>query len=125
MENPQADQTNNQARRVISRSVVSLLKEHVGRGPVKAKTYIHEDSVFVLMYDGHTVNEATLSDGGQPKAVASQRVKSSEAIHVHLTDVVEAETGRKVIGFMTSSQQEPSLLAYVFVLDSSELVTED
>jgi hypothetical protein len=39
--------------------------------------------------------------------------------------VVEAETGRKVIGFMTSSQQEPSLLAYVFVLDSSELVTED
>ena len=34
--------------RAISRSIVTLLKEHLGRGPVKAKTYIHEDSVLVL-----------------------------------------------------------------------------
>ena len=110
------------ARRAISRSVVSLLKEHLGRGPVKAKTYIHDDSVLVLMYEGHTVSEKTLSDGGQPNAVASQRVKSSEAIRERLIAVIEAETNRKVIGYMSSSQQEPSLLSYVFVLDSTDLL---
>ena len=69
----QPAQVSADARRAISRSVVSLLKEHLGRGPVKAKTYIHEDSVLILMYEGHTVSEETLSDVGQAEAVASQR----------------------------------------------------
>ena len=114
---PQTDVT-----RAISRSIVSLLKEHLGRGPAKAKTYIHEDSVVVLMYEGHTTGEETLLGGGEGEAVASQRVKSSEAIHDRLTAVVEAEMGRKVIGFMSSSQQDPSLIAYVFVLDTTDLL---
>jgi uncharacterized protein YbcI len=112
-------------RRAISRSVVTLLKENLGRGPTKAKTYVHEDSVIIVMYDGHTVNEETLSDAGEAEAVASQRVKSSEAIQESLTAVVEAETRRKVVGFMSSSQQEPSLISYVFVLDSTDLLDED
>ena len=112
-------------RRAISRSVVTLLKENLGRGPTKAKTYVHEDSVVILMYEGHTVSEETLNEGGEEKAVASQRVKASEAIHDQLTVVVEAETRRKVIGFMSSSQQDPSLISYVFVLDSTDLLDED
>lgn len=92
------------ARRAISRSVVSLLKEHLGRGPVKAKTYIHEDSVLVLMSDGHTTGEETLSEDGQGEAVASQRVKSSEAIRERLVAVIEAETGRRVVGY----EQQPA-----------------
>jgi uncharacterized protein YbcI len=112
-------------RRAISRSVVTLLKEHLGRGPLKAKTYVHEDSVVILMYEGHTVGEETLSDGGQGIAVARQRVRSSEAIRERLTAVVEVETRRKVIGYMSSSQQEPSLLCYVFVLDSTDLLQLD
>jgi uncharacterized protein YbcI len=109
-------------RRAISRSVVTVLKEHLGRGPVRAKTYLHEDSVLVLMFNGHTVAEDTLEAGGQAESVASQRVK---AIRGELTAIVEAETGRKVIGFMSSSQQHPSLLNLVFVLDSSELIAPD
>lgn len=118
-------QISGDTRRAISRSVVSLLKEHLGRGPVKAKTYVHDDSVVILMYEGHTTSEETLSDGGQAEAVASQRVRSSEAIHERLTAVIEVEMRRKVIGFMSSSQQEPSLLSYVFVLDSTDLMDED
>ena len=110
------------ARRAISRSVVGVLKEHLGRGPVKAKTYIHDDSVLVLMYDGHTKSEETLSKGGEEEEVASHRVKVSEAIRTNLTAVIEAEMGRKVVGYMSSSQQHPSLISYIFVLDSSDLL---
>lgn len=125
MTESQPAQLSGDTRRAISRSVVSLLKEHLGRGPVKAKTYVHEDSVIVLMYNGHTKGEQTLEEGGEELAVASQRVKSSEAIREPLTAVIEAEMRRKVIGYMSSSQQDPSLLSYIFVLDSSDLLAED
>lgn len=36
--------------------------------------------------------------------------------------IIERHTGRKVIGFMSSSQQAPSLIAQVFVLETSPLV---
>ena len=122
MSDPQSTGINPTAQRAISRSVVSVLKEHLGRGPVKAKTYINEDSVLVLMYEGHTTSEETLRKGGDENAVVSQRVKASEAIHGQLTAVIEAELGREVVGFMSSSQQQPSLISYVFVLDSHELL---
>lgn len=127
MQDPQHEQTGRlgDTRRAISRSVVTVLKEHLGRGPVKAKTYLHEDSVLVLMFNGHTVAEDTLGTEGEAKSVASQRVKASEAIRSRLTSIVEAETGRKVIGFMSSSQQDPSLLSLVFVLDSSDFISPD
>jgi hypothetical protein len=51
-------------------------------------------------------------------------VKASEAIHSQLTAIIEAELGREVVGFMSSSQQDPSLFSYVFVLDSSELLKD-
>ena len=126
MQNPE-QQTGRlgETRRAISRSIVTVLKEHLGRGPVKAKTYLHEDSVLVLMYNGHTVAEETLDAGGEAESVASQRVKASEAIRGELTAIVEAETGRKFIGFMSGSQQHPSLLNLVFVLDSSDLISPD
>lgn len=126
MQNPE-QQTGRlgETRRAISRSIVTVLKEHLGRGPVKAKTYLHEDSVLVLMYNGHTVAEETLDAGGEAESVASQRVKASEAIRGELTAIVEAETARKVIGFMSGSQQHPSLLNLVFVLDSSDLISPD
>jgi uncharacterized protein YbcI len=111
--------------RAISRSVVSILKKHLGRGPLKAKTYLHEDSVLVLMYNGHTQAEETLQEAHENKAVAANRVTASEAIREPLIAVIESETSRAVVGFMSSSQQEPSLLNLVFVLDSSDLIEED
>lgn len=112
-------------RRAISRSIVNVLKEHLGRGPVKAKTYLHDDSVLVLMYNGHTKVEEALGEAGEEEAAAEIRLKASEAIREPLVAVVEAETGRTVVGYMSSSQQDPSLLCHVFVLDSTNLLDGD
>ena len=80
MQNPEQETGRlGETRRAISRSIVTVLKEHLGRGPVKAKTYLHEDSVLVLMFNGHTVAEETLGAEGEEESVASQRVKASKA----------------------------------------------
>ncbi len=107
--------------KTISRAVVALHKKHLGRGPDRAKTYLHDDCALVLMYEGHTRSDHTLFAGGGEKSVTQQRVRSSDAIHRELIEIIEAETGRKVIGYMSSSQQEPSLLSHVFVLDPTDL----
>lgn len=109
----------------ISREVVVLLKELVGRGPTKAKTYVHEDCVLVLLREGHTRSEETMFAAGSGRAVAQSRVDMSETIRGPLVEVIERHTDRKVVGFMSSSQQEPDLLSFVFVLDTSPLLTQE
>ena len=109
--------------KAIARSVSALHKEHFGQGPERSKCYVHDDCVLVLMYEGHTRSELTLQTGGEQKAVAQQRVRSSDAIRAELVVAVEEATERKVVGYMSSSQQEPSLLSHVFVLEPTDLLS--
>jgi len=106
----------------ISREIVVLLKNLTGRGPTKAKTYIHEDCVVLLLREGHTRSEETMFQAGGGRGVAQGRVDMSETIRAPLIEVIERHTSREVVGFMSSSQQDPDLLSFVFVLDTSPLL---
>lgn len=106
----------------ISREIVVLLKDLTGRGPTKAKTYLHEDCVFLLLREGHTRSEETMFEAGGGRGVAQGRVDMSETIRAPLVEVIERHTSRKVVGFMSTSKQDPDLLAFVFVLDTSPLL---
>ncbi|HSK50410.1 MAG TPA: Na-translocating system protein MpsC family protein [Solirubrobacterales bacterium] len=106
----------------ISREVVVLLKSLVGRGPTKSKAYIHDDCVVLLLREGHTRGEETMFEAGGSRRVAQGRVDISETIRGSLIEVIERHTGRKVVGFMSSSQQHPDLISFVFVLDTSPLL---
>jgi uncharacterized protein YbcI len=105
----------------ISREVVGLLKDQVGRGPTRSKTYIHDDCVLLLLREGHVRSEETMFDAGGGRGVAQGRVDISETIRAPLIEVIERQMDRKVVGFMSSSQQHPSLLSFVFVLETSPL----
>lgn len=109
-------------RAAISREVIVLLKELTGRGPTKAKTYVHGDCVILLLREGHTRAEATMFAAGGARGVAQGRVDMSETIRAPLIEAIERHTDRKVVGFMSSSQQDPDLLSFVFVLDTSPLL---
>lgn len=108
----------------ISREVVGLLKNLVGRGPTKSKTYVHDDCVLLLLREAHTKGEETMFDAGAGRGVAQGRVDISETIRAPLIEVVERHMDRKVVGFMSSSQQDPSLLCFVFVLETSPLLED-
>lgn len=113
---------NHERLSAISRETVVLLKNLVGRGPTKSKAYIHDDCVLLLLREGHTKGEETMFEGGGARAVAQGRVDISEMIRQPLIEVIERNTGRKVIGFMSSSQQDPDLISFVFVLETSPLL---
>lgn len=106
----------------ISDGLVSLLKDFYGRGPTQAKSYYQDDLVVCILRGGYTQVEQTLRDGGRGAAVIEQRMEFQNLMRERFEAVVEAATGRRVIGFMSGNQQEPDLMCEVFVLDPSDLV---
>ena len=106
----------------ISRRIVQLHKEFYGRGPTKAKTYISGDVVVVLMRGGFTRVEETLLEEGRGDSVISQRMDFQEVMVDRFKQVVEEETGRKVVAMMSGSHQHPDLLGEMFVLESTDIL---
>jgi uncharacterized protein YbcI len=109
-------------RQAIQREIIQLHKEYFGRGPLRSKLYMERDSVLVLMYEGHTRGEESLRQAGERRSVAQSRVDISESARRRFIEVVERHTGRKVVGFMSSSQQDPDLLSHVYVLEPTDLL---
>ena len=103
----------------ISTRVVHLLKEYYGRGPTRAKTYLDDDMVVVLLRGGFTRVEQTLLEQGRGDAVIKQRMEFQEVMAESFKQVIEEELGRRVVAVMSGSHQQPDLLAEVFVLESA------
>ena len=58
----------------ISTSIVGILRDHYGRGPMKAKTYALDDIIVVVMRgSGFTPLEQTIMDSGDPERVVAMR----------------------------------------------------
>jgi uncharacterized protein YbcI len=109
----------------IARRMVQLHKEFYGRGPEKAKTYYNGDLVVVLMRGGFTRVEETLLREGRGDSVIRQRADFQHVMLGRFTELIEQETGRKVVAMMSGSHQSPDLLAEVFVLESTDLLLDD
>jgi uncharacterized protein YbcI len=109
----------------ISRRIVQLHKEFYGKGPTRAKTYINGDLVVVLMRGGFTRVEETLRQEGRGDSVVQQRADFQDVMVTRFKQVVEEETGRKVVAMMSGSHQHPDLLGEVFVLESTDILVED
>ena len=106
----------------ISDGLVTLLKAYYGRGPTQAKSYFQDDLVVCILRGGFTRVEETLREGGRGAAVIEQRMEFQELMRDRFAAVVEAATGRKVIGFMSGNQQDPDMMCEVFILAPTDLV---
>jgi uncharacterized protein YbcI len=94
-----------------------LLKEFYGRGPVRAKTYYTEDIVLVVLSGGFSPAEATLLAAGEGKAVTDQRTVFQEAMGARFSEAIEEITGRKVVSFMSATDQRSDLTTELFILE--------
>jgi uncharacterized protein YbcI len=109
----------------ISDGLVGLLKEYYGHGPTRAKSYYEDDLVVCVLRGGFSRVEQTLLDGGRGAAVIHQRMEFQEVMRERFAEVIEAATGRRVIGFMSGNQQHPDLMCEVFILAPTDLLDDD
>jgi uncharacterized protein YbcI len=108
----------------ISDGMVALLKEFYGRGPTRAKSYYQDDLVVCVLKGGFSRVEQTLLAGGREAAVIQQRMEFQDLMRERFEAVIEAATGRNVIGFMSGNQQDPDLMCEVFILGPTDLLDE-
>ena len=101
----------------ISRTVVGTLRRTTGRGPMKAKTTLGDNGVFVVLEDTLTRGEQTLAEAGEGQAVLDLRRRWQRVMEDEVSLQVEELTGRKVIGFMSDNHIDPDLAVEVFVLE--------
>ena len=100
----------------ISRRIVVLHKEFYGKGPTKARTYVQDNLVVVLLRGGFTRVEETLLRDGRGEAVQRQRDAFQEVMRSRFVAVIEDELDRRVDAFMSTNHQDPDLMAEIFVL---------
>lgn len=61
----------------ISSVVVKLLREYTGRGPTKARTYVDDDLITVVLRDTLTMGERSLVRDGEVELVLATRTSPS------------------------------------------------
>ncbi len=104
----------------ISTRIVALLREHYGRGPMKAKTYAIDDIIVVVMRgSGFTPLEQTIMNSGEPGRVVAMREDFQRVMEERYKEAIEDLTGRKVVAFLSQAHVEPDITIETFFVDGS------
>ncbi|HEY4996779.1 MAG TPA: Na-translocating system protein MpsC family protein [Solirubrobacteraceae bacterium] len=102
----------------ISTSFVRILREHYGRGPMKAKTYALDDIIVVVMRgSGFTALEQTIMNSGQPERVVAMREDFQAVMAERYEQTIADLTGRKVLAFLSQAHVEPDITMEIFFVD--------
>ena len=103
----------------ILTSVVAILREHYGRGPMKAKTYALDDIIVVVMRgSGFTPLEQTIMNSGQPDRIVDMRHEFQHMMTRQFTETIERLTGRKVLAFLSQAHVDPDITIEIFFVDA-------
>jgi len=104
----------------ISTSIVGILREHYGRGPMKAKTYVLDDIIVVVMRgSGFTPLEKTIMDSGEPDRVIEMREDFQRVMASRYKETIEQLTGRTVLAFLSQAHVEPDITIEIFFVDGA------
>jgi uncharacterized protein YbcI len=102
----------------ISQAIVAILREHYGRGPMKAKTYVNDDLIVVVMRgSGFTPLEQTIMDDDGAERVIAMRHDFQRVMAERYKQTITQLTGRNVLAFLSQAHVEPDITLEVFFLD--------
>ena len=103
-------------RATISKEIVRLQAAYYGKGPTRAKTYIVEDLVVVVLEESFTRAEKTLAERGEKDAIEHIRLRFQQQMEDDFTSVVEQATGRKVRVFLSETNIDQDVSVETFLL---------
>src|SRR3954471_21359965 len=103
-------------RATISKEIVRLQAEYYGKGPTRAKTYIVEDLVVVVLEESFTRAEKTLAERGERDAIQHIRRRFQQQMAESFTSVVEQVTGLKVRVFLSETDIAHDVSVETFLL---------
>jgi uncharacterized protein YbcI len=103
----------------ISTSIVAILRDRYGRGPLTAKTYALDDLIVVVTRDtGFTALEQTIMDHDEASLVVTMRRDFEHDMAKLYTETIERLTQRTVLAFLSQAHVEPGITMETFFLDA-------
>jgi uncharacterized protein YbcI len=108
-------QQNGSAEREISRGVVAIYKEYLGRGPTFARTEITDHTAVTTLTDALTKAERSLIERGESPTVREMRRKFQLAMRKDITALVEEVTGRTTASFLSDHDTDHDVAIEVVV----------
>jgi uncharacterized protein YbcI len=93
------------------------MRDHYGRGPHRAKTYVIDDIVVCVLRNGFTAVEQTMVEGGQSDQVVVMRHEFQKLMAERYKAMITELTGRSVVAFLSQAHLEPDLTLEVFFVD--------
>ena len=101
----------------ISDLVVRLVSDYTGRGPTKARAYLGDELVAVVLEDTLTKGERSLVRDGQRERVLDTRKAYQMTMRAEMISGIEQITGRSVRAFMSDNHIEPDVAVELFLLE--------
>ena len=101
----------------ITNRIVGMMREHYGRGPIKAKTYVLDNLIVCVLSDGFTAIERTMMEGGEPERVLEMRRDFQRLMKGRYSEMIEELTGRKMLAFLSQAHVDPDLTIEMFLMD--------
>jgi uncharacterized protein YbcI len=101
----------------ITNRIVALMREHYGRGPIKAKTYVLDNLIVCVLSDGFTAIERTMMEGGEPNRVLEMRRDFQRMMKERYSEMITELTGLEVLAFLSQAHVEPDLTVEMFLMD--------
>jgi len=100
----------------ISNYVVRTMSAYTGRGPTKARTYLNDDLVTVVLQDTLTKGERSLVSDDLDELVLAMRKAFQGTMRSDLIAGIEEILGRRVVAFMSDNHIDPDVAVEVFML---------
>jgi uncharacterized protein YbcI len=104
----------------ISNAMVRLMNEYTGRGPTKARTYINDNLITIVLQDTLTKGERSLVRDGEINLVLANRKAYQRTMASDLIASVEELSGRKVLAFLSDNHIDPDYAVEAFILAPRE-----
>ena len=102
---------------LISRRMVQLYRERLGRGPTRSRTTANVNTILVAFEDTLTTAERTLLREGQDQHVVTMRQALADTMRDDATKVIEELVGRKVKAYVSGLDPAANVAVLVFLLD--------
>lgn len=105
--------------------ILRIHEESYGKGARAAHAFVGNGYVVVVLDDVELLpNEKLLIESGRQETVSQVRTRYQHAIRSSLSAAIERATGRRVIGFAsTTNVDEPRFVAEVFKLEGPARAT--
>jgi uncharacterized protein YbcI len=101
----------------VANMVVGLFSEYTGRGPTRARAYLHDDIVTVVLKETLTKAERSLHDRGRSQQVLDMRLAFQQTMRDDLVHGIEKILDRKVHAFLSANHLDPDIAIETFVLE--------